>query len=156
MTLLSVRWSFVYRKALKLRSSFITTIITKQVLVKRWVRTFICTLIHSCKFTQSSAFLSFQLPSSCIHFYKLTCFFWDWKDMDQLRRKKTWRKYNAEKTVFSTREKISIRWHPKVPSSLACTCKIFNYVASGLAKHSLQTISMVTWKLYVLISKFWH
>lgn len=30
------------------------------------------------------------------------------------------------------------------------------YVPSGLAKQGLQIISLATWKLYVLIYKFWH
>lgn len=43
-----------------------------------------------------------------------------------------------------------------VSPSLIYARKLFAYVVSGLAKHGLQIIPMVTQQLYVLIYTCWH
>lgn len=52
------------------------------------------------------------------------------------------------------REKMMNPMIPKFSPRLTCSCKIFIDVAPGLAKHSLQIVAIVIWKLCVLIYKF--
>ena len=122
----------------------------KTVSTVRLFQTVICTLIHSSKFTQISTGL-FSVFNLLLPIFTLINWF------ASSGAEKTWiscleRRHGGSTMwwrVFSAREKTSIRWLPKVPSSLTCTCEIFIYVASGLAKHGLQIISIVTWKLCI-------
>lgn len=105
-------------------------LIHKTVSTVRLFQTVICTLIHSSKFTQISTGL-FSVFNLLLPIFTLI----NW--LASSGAEKTWiicleRRHGGSTMwwrVFSAREKTSIRWLPKVPSSLTCTCEIFIYVA---------------------------
>lgn len=132
------------QKSLEVKINVYSTIVTEQLSVKGWIQSFVCTLIHSQKVHSgkpgtSGTFLSFQLLHPIFTYIKdLLCSVFT----------------GSVLSLIFYREKMMNPMIPKFSPRLACSCKIFIDVAPGLAKHGLQIVAIVIWKLCVLIYKF--